>query len=112
MQVGVAGRKIVEEGGFTGDDLTTANRVLFMHTFGFVIHEASLLESYSPNTTPKLAFDHALGTLHREDIAALVEHLPRMLDFDADELFAYTLDRLLEGLQEAPERRAGKGSGA
>ena len=98
-QVGIAGASILAEAGFAGEELSSANRALFMHTFGSVIHEASLLEAFSPTETPKQALDHALVTLRGEDVGRLVEHLPRMLDFDRDQLFEYSLGRLLEGLE-------------
>lgn len=104
-QVGLAGRRILEQAGLEGDELMNTNRTLFSFTSGFMIHEALLFDAFSPSTTPKFALDHAIETLPREDLASVVANLPRMLDFDVNQLFEYTLDRLLEGIQDQLNRR-------
>jgi AcrR family transcriptional regulator len=100
MKIGTTSSNILQEAGFAGLALERASRTLYFHAFGWAIFEALLFGSFSPTSTPKLALERAVSKLRREDLPGYIANLPRMLDFDVNELFDYSLDRLLDGLGE------------
>jgi len=104
VQVGVAGKNILQEAGFAGADLPRASRTLYWHTFAFVIQEVGMSYSPLPTTIPKLVLDRGISALNPDDFVSFVEALPRMIEFDVDDVYAYSLGCLLRGLERDLER--------
>ena len=105
MKIGVCATSILTEAGFEGEHRVRGVSSLMWHAFGFAIFETVLFDSFSREKTPKLVVNRAVGTLPREELAPFLQYVPHMLEFDVDELFAYSLDLLVEGMRRDLERR-------
>jgi len=68
----------------------------------------------APGQTPELALDRALRRLRVEELAVYMQTRAQAIQIDGDELFDYSVDRLLEGLAADlaahPARRARRGT--
>jgi AcrR family transcriptional regulator len=93
--VGFAARDVLRDAGLSGAPLALASRTVYWHTISFVLMET--LVAGGPGV-PEIALDRALRRLPADELAAFVRDASAGLGVDGDALFAYSLDRLLEGL--------------
>ena len=105
MEVGLAGKNILKDAGFTGAELARASRALYWYTFAAVLQQAGTMSTSLPTSPPKLVLERAIDTLEPDEFAAFLEYLHGRSPDDHDALFQLGLGCLLDGLARDLETR-------
>ena len=105
LHVGIAGKNILKEAGFTGADLVQASRALYWHTFAFVLNEAGMSRSPLPTSTPQMVLDGTIEEIAPEEFSAFIAYV-RSVEVNHDAVYEFSLACLLDSLERDLERRS------
>jgi AcrR family transcriptional regulator len=99
VRIGFASAQVLGDAGFGGDDLRRATQTLLRHTVGLAAVEMALDAALASPRVRSFGLRRASATLSSDDLRAYTQTLAASPSADAGDLLAFSLQRLLRGLE-------------